>query len=341
MLVDLSAQLISDSRYHGSGYGLPGSDDDHTHIKGTGLSPSTKEFWAWQFGRVVALAHSIDYADFLEGGDGEFGEWGNGVVALSLLLGSGRPVDWLGRWTGVVATCDFQSMQDDNDLTVTSHLFWLMHLGVENVTQRSVGQQPIVTTQCSALSPESADVLLLGSSTEIAQQFKEIQDRADKLRLEDAIATVKNYLSESIWDMLPTDAQDHLVDAELAFQKRDRRNASLDYANSVEAALLEWFPAPKGGGWWPRSLGDWTEMRREMTVPNPRGHRFSAFKGRCDIKYASPLLGVLDAVRQARLSRAHPGPRLPATHKVREVVLSTEGTNVFELLLRFAKRWRG
>jgi hypothetical protein len=345
-LIDLCAAFIDMSEWQRNGISLAsewgewmgGPPEDTTDIKYIKAPPTSKEFWAWEFGRVAVLYNKFDSLKFDR--IDEFQDWPNGVIALSLLLGSGKPVEWTERWTGVIAACDNPDIEKRNPLPVTSGLYWLMHIGVLNVVRRMETQRHSVAAEGAATAP-AQQALLLGSPTEIGKAVVEAQEQAEQLRLQKTTDELKQRLSP-VWDMLPPDAQEHLVKAELHLKKLQFRDASLDYANSVEAALLEWLPNQKGVSWWPQTLGDLSGLAKRMTAPNPQVDRgLQEIKRWFDVKYATDLRNALEVLQTARLSRAHPGDRLPSAHKARKFALGIDQPSVFELILRFAKRWQG
>ena len=63
-------------------------------------------------------------------------------------------------------------------------------------------------------------------------------------------------------------------------------------------------------------------------------------KRRFDVRFAKDLAEAFDVFQVGRLPRAHGLKRTPFARKARQVALGVERTSVFELLLRFAKRWR-
>jgi hypothetical protein len=343
LLVDLCANFMSASVYHGSGISLAGEWEengtpvDTTDIEFIKAPVATKEFWAWQFGRVAALAHADDYP--LQQID-NYGEWGNGVIAFSLLLGSGNPQDWNRRIVSAIVTSDNQRIKDVNDLRITSHLYWLMHIGVSNVIRQSEKPSPRLERELPA-GPSESNALLLGSNTAIAEKIWELMELAERQKQGKVTNSLKQHVPQ-IWDMLPPDAQAHLVEAELNLGKRKLPDASLDYANSVEAAMSEWLPNQKGVSWWPQTLGDLSGLAKRMTAPNPQVDRgLQEIKRRFDVKYAAELRNALEVIQTARLSRAHGHQGSPRAHTARDVALGIDRTSVFELMLRFTKRWRG
>ena len=342
----MCAALVAKSAPVAGGYFLSeqeevdGSPIDTTDIKYIGAPATSIEFWAWQFGRVAALASSFDDGAFDQQ---KFEGWGNGILALSLLLGSGRPVEWKGRWAGAVVTCDDQTLEDAGALKATSHLYWLMHIGMLNAVRRLERQHPRAVTDnvMEQMGSEGSEVLLLGNYAELGEAIKLAEEYAEQKRGEQATTELKEHLPQ-VWDMLSEDAQAHLIEAELNLKKRRLRDASLDYANSVEAALREFITRPKDVKRWPGSFGEWTARLREMTAANSQqDYGAREFKRWFDVKYAADLADALEVFQTGRQARGHSGERLPSAHKARRVALGIQQQSVFELLLRFAKRWRG
>ena len=342
-LVDLCSRLISDSDTYGADDRIAPTweetvfrQPDATDLGFIDAPPMSKEFWAWQFSRVVALARNTEYPGF-EGTDDTFFEWGNGIVALSLLLSSGKPPDWAGRRTGAFATSEFQPLYDENDLRVTSNLYWIMHLGVMNVI-RQMDKEDVDSDVVPPEKESEPDVLLLGHTADVAKTFLELINKAELSRLEEITIGLRQRLPE-VWDMLSEDVMAHLIDAQLDINLRRGRDASLDYANAVESFILELPLMPDGDGWWPRDFREWIRILRDLTNRSRREFWTKALIGRCDTQYARPLFDALDLVRTRRVSRAHGDVRAPLPIKVQEAVLGGSKPSIFELILRFSLRW--
>ena len=349
-LVDSCALLIDQSTTNARGYDVSqtyedgGNEFDTTHIDFIDVSPVSKEAWAWQFGRVVGLARDVEYSEF---GiyDGPFSEWGNGVVALSLLLGSGKPLDWSGRWIGANAYCGDETLEEVRDIRVTSHLYWLMQIGVLNVVRGVTSKEKPVaedvrSTDDSQSRQQGTEVLLLGDIPKLAEELAAALQTVERNKTERITAEVKDCLPH-IWEMLPGDSHDHIVAGELDIDNTRPKGAALNYANSVEAAIREWFPKPKSVNWWPEKFADWTLMLREFIGSAPRTSKIDAFRGRSDPKFAPQLLDALELFRIARLPEAHPEERLPSARRAQQLIKGgADGPSVFELLLRFGQRWK-
>lgn len=355
-LVDLCANLVAYSEMDVYEY-----DDSEVDKMEIGAPATSTEFWAWQFGRVAALG-SLNPED--EVGDPllipeRFEGWGNGLVALSLLLGAPKALDWLAErcWTGTLVTWPSGSPKDESseeravgvvigeprdvtEVTANSHLYWLMRLGllsgIAEIEHHAESDRHLEVAQ-----PEDAQEQRLGSHPELDELMVPAEEEARARGVEQATTKLKEHLGQ-LWDDLPEDAQDCLLEAELNLRNHRPKDASLDYAKAVEVALDEWLPVPKNAGNWPRNLGDWVHLIRSMSGPKDRlSPADRQIRQRFDLRNASQLAESLEIFRTARLARAHPGHRPPRAHEARSAALGIGGKSVFELLLRFAKRWRG
>ena len=351
-LVDLCAELVARSELADSDW-LP--DPDKTEPE----APRTStEFWAWEFGRVAALAGSLDEKDIYD--PEVFESWDSGLVALNLLLSTDKPPEWLLRrcWAGALVTwgatrgnveySDGSSRFETkvgkpgypSDLVRFTHLYWMMRLGFLDARQQIERRVTRGESQVPA-HPAAPDILLLGSSDEIGRVMLEAQERARQ----DATDRVTTQLMEQlpqVWERLPEDAQQHLIDGEVNLERRNAREASLDYANAVEAALDEWLPKPRDAHSWPEGLGGWSgALDRMARRSRQRDHENEEFRRRFDIRAARELCQGLNLVRKARLSRAHSERRPPLARKTRGIVLGIQQDSIFTSILKFARRWRG
>ena len=309
------------------------------------VSPTSAEHWAWQFGRVTALWSMQDkdeertrYFDAL------MDPWPNGLSALSLLC---IPRESYARmlescWDGVIVSRwprGQGSHEDASQQLPSSHFFWLMRLGFLDGVKRIEGRKNDVATH----SPESkeSDVLLLGSSKELSKAWLEVQEAADRERENQIENKIAERLGE-IWELIPPDSRQQLIEAEFNLKSHKAAQASLNYANAVEAVLAEWLSDPKGRGDWPKGISQWEDCVRKMTREKGRRHRLdSIFRQRFDPRHAAKLAEALDVFREGRLPGAHGKPLPPFALKAKETALGNEHTaSVFELLLKFAKRWR-
>ena len=246
-------------------------------------------------------------------------------------------------WHGVLFTswkvCSASAYEEAANRLPTSHLFWLMRLGFLNGLSM-VEERKAHEISHSPKSTES-NMLMVGNPEELGKAIFAIQDDEEQHRVNQIEENPAECLGE-IWDLLPEDSRDHLRDAEYSILHRRRKDASLDYANAVEVAISEWLAKPKHQRDWPQGLGDWMNRIRKMTLPKERRDGLdSVLRNHFDAKYAAQLSEALQIFQRGRLSRAHPEHRPPLTRKAQEKALGNEqNPSVFELLLKFAKRWR-
>ena len=348
--VDFCSEMLHRTEWLGVTY----PDDEHgidtSEIR---LPPISAEYWAWEFGRVAAMWSIVDKSIFEDEYEADFfQDWDNGLTALSLLSGVKEDSDVLIRicWIGALSTWRSApepvewwhfGVSDDiypSSLQPTDHLFWLMRLGaVDGALKLELRNSD---SSAAAAEPSGAFMISDRDTLEhIVRVAVEKRDREQERRIESGLA---KRLGE-VWDKLPQDSRDHLCDAELYMEKRERPNASLSYANAVEVTLSEWLKPPKGQYNWPKDLGDWLNLLKGMAGDKrQRGRQDSYLRQLFDPRYASKLAEALDVFRKARLPRAHGLPQPPRAQKARETVLGREQSpGVFELILRFAKRWQG
>ena len=237
--VDLCADMVHRSEWIGIDY----PDDEHgidtSEIR---LPPTSAEYWAWEFGRVAAMWSIVDKSFFADGEPSEydaFHGWDNGFTALSLLSGAKESGDDLIRtyWIGALCTWRSEPVQDEvyaSDLLPIDHLLWLMRLGaVDGALKLELrnSDSPAVAEPSGAFMITDTDTL-----EHLVRVAVEKIDRGQGRRIESELTEKLG----KVWHELPLDAQEYLRDAELRLKQREWRDASLDYANSVEAALLEW-----------------------------------------------------------------------------------------------------
>lgn len=336
--------------------GVTYPDDEHgidtSEIR---LPPILAEYWAWEFGRVAAMWSMVDKSIFEDEYEADFfQDWDNGLTALSLLSGVKEDSDVLIRicWIGALSTWRSApepvewwhfGVSDDvypSSLQPTDHLFWLMRLGaVDGALKLDLNGSD---SPAPSSEPPRTDMLMLGSDIQLGRTMLKVIEDAEQERER----CIENELAErlgEVWDKLPPDSLYHLRSAELNLQKRRPPDASLDYAIAVETALSEWLKPPNGQYNWPKGLGDWLDLLKGMA--GDKRQRYGAdrdLRRRFNPQYASKLAEALDIFREARLPRAHGLPRPPRAQKARETVLGGEQRQgVFELILRFAKRWQG
>ena len=310
------------------------------------FSPTSTEYWAWEFGRVASMWPLVNKTTFDSHESEYFYDWPNGLAALSLQLGaSGSDEDLFDRcWTGAAVASGFKSESGwhsayPDQQSPSDHLFWLMRLGFLHGSRRVESSEPVLPAR--SVEPSDADILLLGNQEQLARVIRE----ALRGQEPDEEKCIRDDLTEKlvgIWDRLPLDSQEHLVDAELNLKKRKWRDASLDYANAVETALSEWLPPPRDQrSHWPSALGEWVKELKGMTSQSRDRHRLDRyFRQRFDPKSASDLARALDVLREARKARAHGERRPPFANKAREAILGEGRPGIFELILKFAQRWQ-
>ena len=351
-MVDLCAELLQSAELVGADIADLG--DEHGIFKSDICFPPTSaEHWAWEFGRVAAMWPLVRKTVFEDDfGTEHFDGWDNGLSALSLISAAQEPGDALidRCWLGAFATWRSAPEPEPSLIRIgeptypayqlaNDHLSWLMRLGYLDGVKR-IGQREPPTPPAN---PSASDVLLLGSAEQIGLAMLDFQEKA----AQEVKDRIKNELAESLgkmWDKLPEDSQDHLIDAEIHLQNREPHDASLDYAIAVETALSGWLKPARYIPDWPNDdIGEWANCLRKMTGPKQSRHRLdSVFRQQFDPRVASELAEALNTFRGARLPRAHGKPRPPYAKKVRETALGKgQRKGVFELILRFAKQWQG
>ena len=308
------------------------------------VSPTSAEHWAWQFGRVTALwSMQDDDEELTEYFDALMGLWPDGLSALSLLCISRESYHTvLGScWDGVIVTRCRRGEGAHEGASYqlpSSHLFWLMRLGfLDGIKRVTECKSPDSATSSE---PKESDVLLLGSSQELGKAIVTYQEAAERERE----AQIKGNLVErlgKVWDLLPEDSQYHLVEAERNVKVRKPKDASLHYAIAVETALVEWLPNRGGQKDWPKSIGQWEYCVRKMTRPKGKRHGLDDILSKWfDPKYSAKLAEALDVFREVRLPGAHGKQLPPRALKAKETALGNEQRpSIFELLLKFARRW--
>ena len=350
--VDFCSEMLHRTEWLGVTY----PDDEHgidtSEIR---LPPISAEYWAWEFGRVAAMWSKVDRSIFEDEYEADFfHDWDNGLAALSLSSGVKADRDDLIRtcWIGALSTWRSApepvewwhfGVSDDvypSSLQPTDHLFWLMRLGaVDGALKLELNGSD---SPAPSSEPSGAEMLTLGSETQLGRTMLKLMEDAEQDRERRVEKELADRLGK-VWDKLPSDTQDHLRYAELHLKSRKPRDASLDYANAVETVLLEWLTPPADQREWPQTLGEWVSRLRAMTGKGRRRDELDSYlRQRFDPQYASKLAEALDVFRKARLPRAHGLPGPPRAQKARETVFGGEQRQgVFELILRFAKRWQG
>ena len=361
-LVDLCARFLAESEL--AEYDPEPADVDRTTIS----APQTStEYWAWQFGRVAALGIAVDEirdAEIFEG-------WDNGLAALSLILGSGQPVDWVIQraWAGALVTWGAnRGNWEDRDgnswfetkvgvpalpleIVPTTHLYWIMRIGLLDAVDQLKGRG-LAKPEMIADEPSAGNALMLGSYPELGKEIVgamvqnpnlgdallQAVELAGQRQEEQVTSGLKQRLGV-IWDRLPEDARQHLIDAEHNRRQRKWRYVSLDYANATEAALSAWLDMPKGAQQSPTVLGQWATILKSMAGQSRNRSRDDQWlRQTYDPRVSKSLAHALDVLREARLPGAHGVPGSPLANKTRGVVLGLDRENVFELILRFARR---
>ena len=254
--------------------------------------------------------------------------------------------------------------------TPKSRLYWIMRLGylagredlkkepktsyiwkntgseveVEEITQPTISA---LTSKSEIAPPQHSSAV--GLSADIVERVTEtilqVQDSADYRREEEVRAKLSTHLGE-IATLIHDDAMDAVVAAECAFLLspiRRARHFSLDYAKAVECVLEDWLTPPREQKEWPGSdIGEWCDVLRKMSRPQKeRRHSLDPVVRRYfDAGRAAYLAERLDVVRKLRVRDAHDNTRPPRPQVIREYVLGTDSSpSIFELILRFAKKW--
>ena len=350
-LVDICAELMQ-SAEPTTESPMESLDDEWTPTSELRVSPTSAEYWAWEFGRVAAMWPLVDKPNSDSHISEYFYDWPNGLAALSLLLGARVPDEELVDrcWTGTAVASTLKSESGwhsayPDDQSASNPLFWLMRLGFLHGSRRVESSGPALPAR--SVEPSESHALLLGTHAELGRAIEEARAAAEQEKM----ARIRDELVErlsGVWDSLPADSQVHLVDAELHLKERRWPDSSLDYANAVETALAEWLSAPRDlsprdQNDWPRSIGQWVGCLQRMSgTRNARRGLDGYLRRRFDPRYASELASSLDVLREARQPRAHGERHPPFANKARHVVLGEDQRlGVFELILRFAKRWQG
>ena len=110
----------------------------------------------------------------------------------------------------------------------------------------------------------------------------------------------------------------------------------------METALVEWLPNRRGQRDWPESIGEWEDCLRKMTRPKGKRHKLDhIFRQQFEPRFATKLAEGLDVFREGRLPGAHGKPLPPRALKAKETALgNAQRPSIFELILKFARRWR-
>ena len=166
-LVDICAELMQ-SAEPTTESPMGSLDDEWTPTSELRVSPTSAEYWAWEFGRVAAMWPLVDkpnsdshISDYLHG-------WPNGLAALSLLLGARVPDEELVDrcWTGAAVASTLKSESGwhsayPDDQSASNPLFWLMRLGFLHGSRRVESSEAVLPTR--SVEPPDADMFLLGT----------------------------------------------------------------------------------------------------------------------------------------------------------------------------------
>ena len=308
-------------------------------------SPTSAEHWAWQFGRVTALwpmGENVSAITPDEYFNTLMSDWANGLTALSLLCTAKEPLDALlaACWDGITFTSYKRIIEDAVELTPTNHLFWLMRLGFLDGIKRVEEHKKCASTHSPEV--EASNMLMVGLPEELGKAIVTAQQEAER----DHENQIENNIADrlgKIWDRIPPDSKQQLIEAELNIKRHKAVPASQNYANAVEGVLKEWLSDPGGRSDWPRGINGWEDCIRKMTRFN-KGKRHKLddiLRKRFDPRYAAELAKALDVFREGRKPGAHGEPLPPFALKAKETALGSEhNPSVFELLLKFARRWR-
>ncbi len=364
--LDLCAGLMEINGFLDRFYFETGDAEPRDFDTSPELPIDSKEHWAWEFGRIAALWPIVDKAPLEEDWLEAVWDWPNGLFALSLIApqvdAAKGNSEYL--WLGILSSWgnherdDFGRTWPDeygNRLTDLS-LHWLSQLGyldgtkkIGNLqeTERSTvsGLVPVEPSNPPGMAHEEANALLVGRYKALGEANIRATEMAEQQRIIDAAISVQEILGET-WERLPEDARDPLIRAEIKFQRRhivEPTELSQDLQKAVEIVLEDWLRAPSSRGDWPGdSIPEWARVMIAMTGPkNKRGRLDGILRKQFDATYAKELGEALDVVRRFTVRDRHSRQPPPRPYVVREYVLGTDTRkNIFELILRFAKRMR-
>ena len=350
-----------------SDHNPPSAEDLEGDLKRhPGITPDYSEYWAWEFGRLTATWPDRVYGHDDEGDADFFSQYESYAAAFSILDNGGSSVvqgynapTTIGAMVAlrnreyVDPHADFRAIDfAPGNVNHLSH--WIAKLGYQYARSTS-GQgaspsslAPLVNPSSNVIpsdldiAPLSSDILILGDINRLARELAPSILRAAAMLAPETEQRLRQELTETIWGELSEDAKGYLFQAEQALEQAPN-SAVLEYARTVECALEDWLPAPKGQQEWPGArVGEWCDVLKKMSRPEGRRHRLDSVARRhFDARHAQPLALRLIDLTRLRIRNAHPSNEPSRPRQVRKVVLGDADTSsIFELILRFAKRIR-
>ncbi len=348
---------------------LPHEPPSNAELRGDivdlfGLNSDDSEYWAWLFGCLSSSWH-----DRVEstGADHSYSSYEAYTPAFALMDGSFEPGDPLGpTLLGMIATwkreaTEFAFIHSERDLApaFVSHVsYWIAKLGYR-YTRKPQNQDasPSRPTLAPVLSPSSKDVpsdldiepsANTPNMNDFLKRLDELEEQFYQSSLPGAIEQAEQRLQEqlhSIWNKLPQDIKRHLVRAHVALQDTlSTLDPTLEMGFAVEIALGEWLVAPsrrQTPGRRDTRIGNWISyLTGNGAAARAANLEDSAWRGRYDWNSVDELIVSLRILRDNRNPAAHAPGVSPEPIAVAEIVLGDENSpNIFELILRFAKKW--
>ena len=335
-----------------------------------GLTPDDSEYWAWEFGRLVATwPDRVEPLDDVQPPSSFFGGYESYMAAFSILApddSSVMPGVPDPAVIGAMVTWDREHEDSQAHFRtvdfapgVVDHLaHWIARLGYRYARKHKSEDAPaptlapVANPSSKVVSPDSnietpgSDDLIWRNARQMAHEFEQILRQTRASMAKETEQLLRQELTEPIWIELSDDAKAYLFQAEEALKEEQEfpKQAALNYARAVECALEDWLPPPHGERNWPSAqIGEWCDVLRKMSKPQKeRRHRLDpVIRSHFDAKHATPLVESLDVLRKLRVRDAHRDNRPSRPLQTRKVVLGDENTaSIFELILRFAKRIR-
>ena len=211
--LDLCAWLMEEAQFmHEDIDELPEEAKDNygTSLK---LPVSSKEHWAWQFGRIAALWPALDQAMISDLWADLFWDWPNGLAALSLIAphldAANNNSEYM--WLGLLASWGNHKRDhfgrawdgEAGNHTTDLSLHWLSQLGYLDGTKRlgDIQETEMLKTSGSlppeyhgspTLLDDENSALLLGSHLELGKMIVAVQQEAERVGQEQATESVEN-----------------------------------------------------------------------------------------------------------------------------------------------------
>ena len=240
----------------------------------------------------------------------------------------------------------------------TSRLYWIMRLGyiegAEAMRESTAKAEPLyeagppkVSTTTAGTETGVAETTLQQMIAELGAAMAHELDSIQRQTREQMLVDIAARLGD-VWNILPQDIGRHLGRAhqalnessDLAFLMAD---PVLEMALAVEIALRHWLIAPQRerGARRDGSLGNWISWltnsglaARNASLEDP------AWRDRYDWGFADELTVSLYILRENRNAVAHPPGTSSEPTRVAEIVFGGNGSgSIFELILRFARKW--